>query len=502
MRGRIYSIILVLVMLVAVWGRGVSNNDKAPQRRAEEEGAELTQDTKDGDDASGEAAAQTGSYRKLTLRLYYTDQGMTDYLQESAMRYMAEHEDIRVLPVLRPQGDYSDEIYRASVAESQEDICDLFLTTNDTLEKAYLSGIAKEISEEKWSELTSEYCRAAENAVTYRGRKTAYPLFFETPLFFYNKTYLETMAEAHNQAMQDMAEGEAAMAQTEAMLAEGADLENAEMNTAQEQTEYAAVTGEELVPKTFEDILNLANDYDAPEGMEAILKWDVTDVFYNYFFAGAYMQMGGECGDDASAVDLYNEKTSACMEAYSGLKQFFSIEAKESDYDSILQEFIEGKTLFTIAGTDAFKKLEEARANGSLAGEYGVALLPDINESLASRSLSVTGVVAVNGFGENTDAAEDFAAYLCSKTGDILMERTDYLPAYQTAIPAERQICLTAYEKSIGLPKIMEASNFWMQLEMTLTGIWEGEDAGELMQQLQQQMVTQIEGSDKNQANF
>ena len=482
MRGRIYSIILVLVMLVLVWSRGIAGLPEMKDAAEDEiKGAQ-------------QAAAEPGNgYRKLTLRLWYTDQRMTDFLQESAQRYMAKHEDIRLLPLLMPQSDFSDAIYRASVSEEKGDVPDLFITTEETLEKAYLSGIAEELDEEACAGWDEKYGIRAQNAVTYHGRKTAYPLFFETPLFFYNKTYLESMAQAHNQAAQDIAEGEAAMARTQEMLDAGADPAKTQAQEGEAPAaEYVPVTGEDLIPASFEEILNLANDYDAPEGMEAILKWDVTDIFYNYFFAGAYMQLGGECGDDASLVNLYNEKSVACMEVYSALKQFFSIEAKESDYDAMLQEFAEGKTLFTIAGPDAFARLEEAAAEGTFSWEYGVTLLPDLNEGLASRSLSMTGAVAVNGFGRHREQAADAAAFLSQDCTDLLLKRTEHLPACRNTSFLHSEICYEAYEKSIGLPKIMEASNFWMQLEMVMTGIWEGVNADESLMGLQKQMESQL----------
>ena len=40
------------------------------------------------------------------------------------------------------------------------------------------------------------------------------------------------------------------------------------------------------------DILTFANSYDAPEQVEAVFKWDVADIFYNYFFVGNYIDVG------------------------------------------------------------------------------------------------------------------------------------------------------------------------------------------------------------------
>ena len=38
-----------------------------------------------------------------------------------------------------------------------------------------------------------------------------------------------------------------------------------------------------MIPATIDDILTFADEYDAPEQVEAVFKWDVSDIFYNYF---------------------------------------------------------------------------------------------------------------------------------------------------------------------------------------------------------------------------
>ncbi|MBR4020523.1 MAG: hypothetical protein IKI99_04350, partial [Firmicutes bacterium] len=42
------------------------------------------------------------------------------------------------------------------------------------------------------------------------------------------------------------------------------------------------------VPLTIDDILDFADQYDAPGNVDAIFEWDVSDIFYNYFFVGNY----------------------------------------------------------------------------------------------------------------------------------------------------------------------------------------------------------------------
>ena len=50
------------------------------------------------------------------------------------------------------------------------------------------------------------------------------------------------------------------------------------------------------------------------------------------------------------------------------------------------------------------------------------------------------------------------------------------------------------YETSIPITKMIEASNFWVQLEICFTKIWEGEDVNSNLRQLSEQIMTQVTG--------
>lgn len=416
---------------------------------------------------------------KETIHVWYTDEAMTDYMNSRALSFMEENEKIRVVPTLVSAVEYLENISDASL--EGEVYPDVYLITNDCLEKAYLAGLATEITDPDQKVTTQYYPQAALNAVTYDGKPVAYPFYYDTSLFLYNRTYLDTMAQTKAEALasQEQAPDGAGDGETE----------------SEETAVLPTVSGADgLIPRTFDDILTLADEYDAPEGVESILKWDVSDIFYNYFFAGNYMDIGGETGDDSSVVDIYNEQSVACMQMYQSLNQFFSIEADETDYELVLNEFMQGKTLFTVATTDAIAKLEQAKADGTFTWEYGISVMPDINAELQTRALSVTNTAVVNGFGENKEYANAFASYLTCEADASLYERTGKLSARSEVTYDNPMLsrAMDSYMRSTGLPKVIEASNFWVQLEVAYTGIWQGEDADARMKQLEEQMQKQV----------
>lgn len=434
---------------------------------------------------------------KETVYLWYTDEALTSYLSSAAVTYNETHE-VRVVPVLQSGLEYLENINQASL---EENIPDLYVLSHDSLEKAYLAGLAGEVKPPEGTDMEQRYIGTGLQAASYKDKLIGYPFYFETSALLYNRTYLENMARDQLEAEADRAEGEAAQENADAAK---------EAGTAGEEEASPAgnVQGErftqeqvdervrELIPETVEEIKTFADSYDAPEQVEGVFKWDVTDIFYNYFFVGNSIKIGGEAGWDPAQIDIYNQNSVASMKVYQELNQFFSIDTSESDYEAILDEFMEGKMVFTMATTDAVFKLEHAKSDGLFAYDYDIALTPDIDENMKSRSLSMTSCVAVNGYSRNREAANDFALFLTSQYNDILYARTGKVSAATGVDYGYEALSKFAqeYERSISMPKMIETSNFWVNLEVAFSQIWNGADADEKLKELSDRIMSQVTG--------
>lgn len=428
-----------------------------------------------------------------TLYLWYTDEALTDYLNSVAVSYNDYQKEARVIPVYTSGLEYLETINQASLQDG--DVPDLYIVGNDSLEKAYLAGLASEIEmPDGVSALESYFPDSSIHAVTYHDKQIGYPLYFETSSFLYNKTYLEDWAYAQIEAEMDIEEAEAAQA---AAGEEGAqEGQTGEDASAVPDADAVAARVEEALPKTIDDILAFADVYDAPEQVEAIFKWDVSDIFYNYFFVGNYIDVGGIAGDEDDSINIYNEDAIRCMRVYQNLNQFFSIDTTEISYADILQDFIDGKIVYTVVTTDALAKIEEAKANGAFQYEYGTSLIPDVNDELASRSLSVTQCIVVNGYSAHKDIANDFAYYLSCNNVDHLYDRTGKMPARKDVPFANEnaEAFIREYEKSVPNPKMIETSNYWVEMEIAFARIWDSNDANTELKALSEKIMTQIKG--------
>lgn len=422
---------------------------------------------------------------KETIYFWYTDESMTNFINSAAVSF-GEREDVRVIPVLTAQSEYLEAISQASSRSDQ--VPDVYLISHDSLEKAYLAGLAAQIQDVEGICSESNFPQAALSAVSYQGMRVAYPLSFETSVLLYNETYLREWASQI--AMREL---------LEAGQAEGdSDQDSSGIEVDQELlAANTEVYFQNAVPGTMDDILNIAVTFDVPQGVDGVMKWDVSDIFYNYWIVGNYMIVGGDAGDDAGLVDIANPETIQCLEVYKALNQFFSIESDRVDYDSVIDDFCQGRLVFTIATTDVVARLAQAREEGLADFAWGMALLPQINEELASRSMSVTTAVAVNGYSGHEELANRFAAFLVDECAQTLYERTGKVPAKLGVDGGEEalQVFKAEYADSIPLPKMMETGNFWVQLEGLFSKVWNGADVTQLVQELAAQIDIQINAS-------
>lgn len=431
--------------------------------------------------------------RTGNITVWYTDERLSAYITKAAVEF-GEMENITVIPVLKPLENFLDSAYEASVAG--ESFPDLVITGSETLEKAYLSGLATEIDDNEMQIGPLNFSDAAVNAVMYHGKKLGYPLCFDTSVLVYNRTYLEQWASQMAIAdltgnTLDMGGGDSESDDMEVTGISEEDIDPAELEAL--TSEYI----QKMVPYTMEDLMTIANSYSVPQGVEGIISWDMSSILYNYWIVGSAITVGGPTGDDRTVISVNNDTAAECLEKYQNLHDYFSIDSSKVTYDSVVQDFIDGKTVFTIGGYDMVNRLAEATADGSLVYEYGFSEMPNVTSEIPSSSLSVTSVVCVNDYSVKKELAGSFAIFLARDEAGTFNELTGLASASRSFgwEGGANQIYAMEYAGSVTLPKMMETENFWMQLETMFARIWEGGDVREELTTLEDSMKTVLGAS-------
>lgn len=417
------------------------------------------------------------------LTLWYTDEKLNAYLVEAAAEFEQQHQTEVTLQLVTAV-DYIEHINTASISDLGGP--DLFITSSELLEKARLSGLAVENDSFSERELQNNFPQKALDAATCGGKLMAYPFYFETCFLLYNKGYTDA------------------------------------------------------APGTIDEILAYADNFEggaATEKVESIFKWNVADIFYNFFFIANYVNLGGATGDNKAEVDLSAEELVRCLEYYQSLNAFFAIDADEVTTENVLQEFIDGKIVYTIAKTDAIVRLDAAIAEGSVyqvpeeeaegedqteteapEGEeqpteeeteeqqpgdngyfYGIAQVPDLTGELHTKGLSVTNSVVVNAYSKERELAKELARYLTYDKVDSLYTTANKMPAKMGVSYAneEMNLLFAQYEDSVEVPKITDLSNYWIEMEIAFANIWRGNDVGTEIDAVNQMVHAQL-ATEKN----
>ncbi len=386
-------------------------------------------------DNSGEA---------VELTIWYTDAKLNTFMLEAAEEYK-EKTGITVNAQLISAVDYIETISDATFIK--ENGPDLFVAGSDLLQKALYAGIVDD--QVSYSDAERDNIpQKAFDAATCDGKLIGYPFYFESCFLLYNQYYAEDW------------------------------------------------------PRSVDQILEYADAFEATsttEKVQSIFKWDVSDIFYNYFFIGNYVGLGGVNGDDKSQLSLSEGNVIKSLEYYQSLNEFFAIDEETVHNEDVIQEFIDGKIVFTIAKTDAVARLNQAIAEGKvpeykLEGTrdeegneipprevdcfYGVGDIPNLTDELITRGLSVTNSIVVNNYSANRAYANDFAHYVSYERANRLYEQTGKVSVCKsvTAGDANWERIMVQYAGSVEIPKIIEMSNYWILMEIAFANIWNGAD--------------------------
>lgn len=524
MKKRIYSVVLVLALIAGVIA--TANIIKSYNSAVVTEEETVTE------------------YDKESVYLWYSDKSMENYLRAAAAEYN-EKNNARVIVNYQPQAEYLKEINQSTI---KNNVPDLFVVSHEKLGTAYQAGLAEPIllSEAEFDNL---YFGQAKNAVTYKDMLMGYPLCYETSVLLYNEYFLKQLsilkldeefperldailAQNTPEPSQsptptptatpiptatptpDPKDDAAKVAQAMAKAKENAEPTATPIPTATPTPEPtpARFTDEEiygkltdLLPSTMDELTALGDSYDATMRNESVMKWDVSDVFYNYFFLGDSISVGGDAGWDTSHIEIYNLNAIKSLEAYQKLNAFFSMDTTDCTYEQIMQEFIEGKIVFTIATSDAVELIESAIEQGIFADGYGVTLIPAMSDTLGTRAMSETSCIAINPYSKHTETANDFARFVTTEYADKLYSLTcDRENGISGKLSVASNVAYEypafgifaeEYARSIPLPKMTETSNFWINLEAVFASVWNGEEPNKLLRNLAEQMMLQATGS-------
>lgn len=349
--------------------------------------------------------------KAVEMNLWYTNQLLETYMNEAARVY-GEENNVIVSPKLVSTIDYLESINQENIKKTS--IVDVYILNGESIEKAYLAGLALENDASVYNE--ANFPKVALSASTYKDKMIGYPLYFDTTFFVYNKAFVQE------------------------------------------------------VPKTFAEIIEFSQTFESSEyeGVESIIQWDARDLYFNYTFVGAKLELGGENGDDRTIVSINNEEVINSLISYKNLNLKLYPDLEGLTYDAVLQKFLEGRLIYTMASS---RSLKELSATGI---DYGIAPIPDYEDGVETKGISINYVAVVNPYTEDGEEAKDLAKFITYDFVDDFYSYTERIPSKRNANyeNPEWAHVIEQYEKTAIMPKLMETTNFWVELEVAMNKIW------------------------------
>lgn len=391
-------------------------------------------------DSGLEVVETTEAPKDVVLNFWYTDANMTGYFTCAAEKYMYDNPNVTINLDMVASNGYLENINTQSIR--QTNAVDIYMLPNAELEQAYLAGLALEYDIEDTFFNVGNFGNSAIRAVTYDNKQVAYPLYFDSAFLLYNKAYVTD------------------------------------------------------VPTTFDALLNFSNSLEyseegsASDNIEKTFTWPVSDYTFNYAFLSDAFVVGGKNGDDRTQVNTNNETVIAALEYYHSLYDFFAIDRMEIDYEQCIEDFIAGKTAFTLGKTGIIPTLDAAEGL-----EYGVARMPDISETIAASSLSYTQTLVINPYSLNVNEAEKFVKAISCDYVDVFYGMTGYYPSYKHW-PGQSEIMQGIYDNyddSTPRPKMMTLGDYYIHLEILLHTVWDDNaETVDVLNEMQEFLTTQL----------
>ena len=358
----------------------------------------------------------------VTVNVWYTDDVYTSYLERAASEFNEANDMVRLNIQKVDTRDYLDNIYNGSV-NGDENTADIYLLTSDKLGRAYLMGIAAENDIYGYNYTTDNYGDAGIRSACYNNRLYGYPLTYNTAVMLYNKKYVSQ-------------------------------------------------------PQSFEDIKNFCSSYtvnDDNKDVSIINTWDVSDPFLNYAFAGQYMDIGGQNGDNKSEVNLAESQLTGSLGAYTKLKDDYGLTVSDTDESSCIDLFKQGKLIYTIIETDRLCEVQDSDV------DFGACSIPALTDSYDTKAMSYTTLAVVNPYAKNLAVAKAVANSLSYDYADEIKKYTGRLSAridiYNKLEAKNRDLykaVADAYSDTVTKAKLLGADNIYSEYGMVIKSIWAG----------------------------
>ena len=450
----------------------------------------------------------------LPIVCWYSDETDKDWLETSAKEFEKQY-GIPVNVVRYDGVQMLEDINRSNREGSGPD---MYITGNDQLEFAVLGGIVTEntsFDDDFWKE---NYPEVAKRALTYKEKQYGYPLYFDTYCLVYDAELLNDAPASIDDILVFLDEYEDTgstkavfrwdvadpyintmfVAAYADLFGENGDDGSSFMINGDKETEamkyYQSLSEFLWMDKTnisHETVINRIKEGTLVLGL---CKSDILPVLYEMSDAETDNNAGEE--SDAGTGDNAGEETDAETgdnageetEAETGDNAGEETEAETGDNAGGELEAETGDNAVGESETETGDNSDESKTN------YKISYVPSLTADLSSACLSTTYGAFINPYGSNNKAANMFALYLSCGAVDKQFSGNGRLPvkAPENGFDDLQMVIYAQYINSKAVPKVMSFGDYIQESGITYDAIWEGADAKEELDKLQEIMERKL----------
>ena len=232
------------------------------------------------------------------------------------------------------------------------------------------------------------------------------------------------------------------------------------------------------VAESFEEIIEQAAVFNDPTNDDFILRWDVSDSYFDTIFLTAFgYELFGPNHDDADLINFDTPEVLAGLEFYLSLRDILPVEAADLDWSNTFGEFMAGNVPYHLSGRWAVAELSVQDDF-----EWGAVVIPTIG---GERPLPFAGnqVAVASSFTDHPELVREVLDFMMSDEGLQLAydHRGSVAPLLDTSKiagldedPGSLALLEQANNHAMPMPAIPELSHFWPAADQMFESVWNG----------------------------
>ncbi len=361
-----------------------------------------------------------GLETEKAVTIWYTDSKYMDYLKVVAEQLQKANNKLTINIEYIEDSNYLTKIYDSSMREDAGP--DIFIAPASELEKMCSMGIVAENNVYASNYTTDNYCDNAIKAATFNNKLYGYPIDFNVAFMAYHSTYAYYIS------------------------------------SFKQLDEYIA---------HFEST-------EDNEAIQQIVSWDVSDMFLNYAFAAESISIGGDNGDDSTAVDVNDANLVKVMNEFIKFRDDYGIVKSQASKLECNKMFCNGNMSYTIMDMQYFNNVVESSI------PFDICEIPALSDELKTKSLSETTLALVSPYAKDLEVAKTVANALSFEYASRFNENAGGISARKLTYEGERaqqyQKIYDIYTNSVIRAQFRGAATMYAHYEILVNEVYDGED--------------------------